>query len=326
MTKTGTWINTGGTGSDEYDSGTSDQRQSSSGDKRPKLDRIPTGGLENRPISVEVHVGQTESSGNQKTLRGQRPISVQNQSVDSARRTISVTETIEEQARTNFSRAKSTSDGANQGEIRYQGARDSGFQNIKNSGYQGSRENKHQTGRDSGYPSDRETGYQGVYGYQYNQTELYESSQDNRTPHGQEMRRDRTYASSWGGGSLPGSSGYSPTFAEGSSPLEGGSSPGLMSQDGCSSQMGQTNLSICSDPVIRNDSLSSDQSENVRPPAPRPHKARGGRRTRQNSMSSSDDDMHSTPDCTSCEDEVCSDRGKLNTLIFCSLVNTFKFN
>ena len=48
---------------------------------------------------------------------------------------------------------------------------------------------------------------------------------------------------------------------------------------------------------VRTDSLSSDQSESVRPPPPKPHKHR--RRTRQHSVSSSDDEIRSTPECTS---------------------------
>ncbi|CAG0894275.1 unnamed protein product [Darwinula stevensoni] len=56
-------------------------------------------------------------------------------------------------------------------------------------------------------------------------------------------------------------------------------------------------------PVIRNDSLSSDQSENVRPPPPKPHKNRREKRLPQRSFSSSDEEVRSTPECTSCDDQ-----------------------
>ncbi|GIY20507.1 hypothetical protein CEXT_200051 [Caerostris extrusa] len=47
--------------------------------------------------------------------------------------------------------------------------------------------------------------------------------------------------------------------------------------------------------VVRNDSLSSDQSESVRPPPPKPHKNKRGKKLRQRSVSSSEDDLQSTP-------------------------------
>lgn len=54
--------------------------------------------------------------------------------------------------------------------------------------------------------------------------------------------------------------------------------------------------------VVRNDSLSSDQSECVRPPPPKPHKNKRGKKLRQRSLSSSDDEIRSTPECSSCEE------------------------
>lgn len=54
--------------------------------------------------------------------------------------------------------------------------------------------------------------------------------------------------------------------------------------------------------VVRNDSLSSDQSESMRPPPPKPHKNKRGRKLRQRSLSSSDDEIRSTPECSSCEE------------------------
>ncbi|CAL1578535.1 unnamed protein product [Knipowitschia caucasica] len=61
--------------------------------------------------------------------------------------------------------------------------------------------------------------------------------------------------------------------------------------------------------MLRNDSLSSDQSESLRPPPPRPYKAkRGGKR--QTSMSSSEDEGGSTPEYSSCEEiDSVSERG-----------------
>ncbi|XP_038665966.1 regulating synaptic membrane exocytosis protein 2 isoform X47 [Scyliorhinus canicula] len=54
--------------------------------------------------------------------------------------------------------------------------------------------------------------------------------------------------------------------------------------------------------MLRNDSLSSDQSESVRPPPPKPHKTKKGGKTRQVSLSSSEEELASTPEYTSCDD------------------------
>ncbi|XP_004850310.1 regulating synaptic membrane exocytosis protein 2 isoform X25 [Heterocephalus glaber] len=54
--------------------------------------------------------------------------------------------------------------------------------------------------------------------------------------------------------------------------------------------------------MLRNDSLSSDQSESVRPPPPKPHKSKKGGKMRQVSLSSSEEEMASTPEYTSCDD------------------------
>ncbi|XP_069813352.1 regulating synaptic membrane exocytosis protein 2 isoform X33 [Dendropsophus ebraccatus] len=54
--------------------------------------------------------------------------------------------------------------------------------------------------------------------------------------------------------------------------------------------------------MLRNDSLSSDQSESVRPPPPKPHKTKKGGKTRQISLSSSEEELASTPEYTSCDD------------------------
>ncbi|XP_078665484.1 regulating synaptic membrane exocytosis protein 2-like isoform X11 [Branchiostoma floridae x Branchiostoma belcheri] len=71
--------------------------------------------------------------------------------------------------------------------------------------------------------------------------------------------------------------------------------------------------------MLRNDSLSSDQSEHVsRPPPPKPHKHRKNKRdrARQQSLSSSEEEIRSTPECTSCDDvelesESVSEKGDL---------------
>uniref|UniRef100_A0A8C1K112 Regulating synaptic membrane exocytosis 1a n=1 Tax=Cyprinus carpio TaxID=7962 RepID=A0A8C1K112_CYPCA len=64
--------------------------------------------------------------------------------------------------------------------------------------------------------------------------------------------------------------------------------------------------------MLRNDSLSSDQSESLRPPPPRPYKGKRGGNKRQMSVSSSEEEGGSTPEYTSCEDvdiESVSERG-----------------
>ncbi|KAM9805636.1 regulating synaptic membrane exocytosis protein 2 isoform 18-T20 [Syngnathus typhle] len=54
--------------------------------------------------------------------------------------------------------------------------------------------------------------------------------------------------------------------------------------------------------MLRNDSLSSDQSESVRPPPPKPHKTKKGGKMRQVSLSSSEEELATTPEYTSCDD------------------------
>ncbi|XP_008288779.1 regulating synaptic membrane exocytosis protein 1 isoform X2 [Stegastes partitus] len=67
--------------------------------------------------------------------------------------------------------------------------------------------------------------------------------------------------------------------------------------------------------MLRNDSLSSDQSESLRPPPPRPHKSKralGAGGKRQTSVSSSEEEGGTTPEYSSCEDaeiESVSERG-----------------
>lgn len=69
--------------------------------------------------------------------------------------------------------------------------------------------------------------------------------------------------------------------------------------------------------MLRNDSLSSDQSESLRPPPPRPYKGKRGGNKRQMSVSSSEEEGGSTPEYTSCEDvdiESVSERGEKKRL------------
>uniref|UniRef100_A0A669CLW8 Regulating synaptic membrane exocytosis 1 n=1 Tax=Oreochromis niloticus TaxID=8128 RepID=A0A669CLW8_ORENI len=57
--------------------------------------------------------------------------------------------------------------------------------------------------------------------------------------------------------------------------------------------------------MLRNDSLSSDQSESLRPPPPRPYKSKRGQGAggkRQTSISSSEEEGGTTPEYSSCED------------------------
>ncbi|XP_069050984.1 regulating synaptic membrane exocytosis protein 2 isoform X40 [Lepisosteus oculatus] len=54
--------------------------------------------------------------------------------------------------------------------------------------------------------------------------------------------------------------------------------------------------------MLRNDSLSSDQSESIRPPPPKPHKTKKGGKMRQVSLSSSEEELATTPEYTSCDD------------------------
>lgn len=75
--------------------------------------------------------------------------------------------------------------------------------------------------------------------------------------------------------------------------------------------------------MLRNDSLSSDQSESLRPPPPRPYKSKRGGNKRQMSVSSSEEEAGSTPEYTSCEDveiESVSERGGSDGyLLLCNL-------
>ncbi|XP_034144886.1 regulating synaptic membrane exocytosis protein 2 isoform X4 [Esox lucius] len=71
------------------------------------------------------------------------------------------------------------------------------------------------------------------------------------------------------------------------------------------------------DTMLRNDSLSSDQSESIRPPPPKPHKTKKGGKMRQISLSSSEEELATTPEYTSCDDveiesESVSEKGDLD--------------
>lgn len=55
--------------------------------------------------------------------------------------------------------------------------------------------------------------------------------------------------------------------------------------------------------MMRTDSLSSDPSDCVRPPPPKPHKHRRNKTRRQNSLSSSEEEIQTTPECTSGDEQ-----------------------
>ena len=89
------------------------------------------------------------------------------------------------------------------------------------------------------------------------------------------------------------------------------------------------------DNTFRTDSLSSDQSECLsRPPPPKPHKVKKhGHAPHRGSgrpfgVSSSDEEIRSTPECTSCgeeemESESVSEKGKPKPLCFFSLTSSY---
>uniref|UniRef100_A0A674EVC7 Regulating synaptic membrane exocytosis 1 n=1 Tax=Salmo trutta TaxID=8032 RepID=A0A674EVC7_SALTR len=71
------------------------------------------------------------------------------------------------------------------------------------------------------------------------------------------------------------------------------------------------------DSLLRKNSQSSDQSESLRPPPPRPYKSKRGVNKRQMSISSSEEEGASTPEYTSCEDvdmESVSEKGQITAL------------
>ncbi|XP_050718371.1 uncharacterized protein LOC126999677 isoform X3 [Eriocheir sinensis] len=150
---------------------------------------------------------------------------------------------------------------------------------------------------------------------------------EQQRPPGPDIRVERGYGGGGGyGGPGYGPNRYSPNLggAGGSSPMEG-SSPGPASLEGSSPHPEDTRRSHLdpsagalgrphgrrrTDPVMRNDSVSSDQSECVRPPPPKPHKSRSrGRKPRQRSLSSSDEEVRSTPEYTSCEEPEAESEG-----------------
>lgn len=65
--------------------------------------------------------------------------------------------------------------------------------------------------------------------------------------------------------------------------------------------------------MLRNDSLSSDPSDCVRPPPPKPHKHRRGHQKPAQSLSSSEEEYQSSSACSSCdelESESISEKGR----------------
>ncbi|KAF1376110.1 hypothetical protein PFLUV_G00227270 [Perca fluviatilis] len=92
----------------------------------------------------------------------------------------------------------------------------------------------------------------------------------------------------------------------------GGSGPGLNPGQG---PVARRTKREKAESMLRNDSLSSDQSESLRPPPPRPYKLKRGLGAgvkRQTSVSSSEEEGGTTPEYSSCEDaeiESVSERG-----------------
>ncbi|GLD62676.1 regulating synaptic membrane exocytosis protein 1-like protein, partial [Lates japonicus] len=91
-----------------------------------------------------------------------------------------------------------------------------------------------------------------------------------------------------------------------------GSGPGSAPSQG---PVGRRTKREKAESMLRNDSLSSDQSESLRPPPPRPYKSKrglGAGGKRQTSVSSSEEEGGTTPEYSSCEDaeiESVSERG-----------------
>lgn len=101
------------------------------------------------------------------------------------------------------------------------------------------------------------------------------------------------------------------TFAQQAPPPELREPPGSAPAQG---PAGRRTKREKAESMLRNDSLSSDQSESLRPPPPRPYKSkRGPGGKRQTSVSSSEEEGGTTPEYSSGEDaeiESVSERGE----------------
>uniref|UniRef100_A0A8C8JZ32 Regulating synaptic membrane exocytosis 1 n=1 Tax=Oncorhynchus tshawytscha TaxID=74940 RepID=A0A8C8JZ32_ONCTS len=111
---------------------------------------------------------------------------------------------------------------------------------------------------------------------------------------------DRTVGGGGGGGIGQGPQGGPPPPAGWDPPK--GPHPSQLDPNSQAAMMHKARREKSGDSLLRKDSQSSDQSESLRPPPPRPYKSKRGVNKRQMSISSSEEEGASTPEYTSCED------------------------
>lgn len=140
---------------------------------------------------------------------------------------------------------------------------------------------------------------------------------------------DRTVGGSTGGGPVPlqkqGQVG-SHMSPGGSQDLRDGQDWGLKGflETGSAALLQKTKREKAAESFRKDSSLSSDQSECLRPPPPRGYRPKRGLNKRQMSISSSEEEGGSTPEYTSCEDveiESISEKGRE---VFCLGLSNFK--
>nr|XP_029480396.1 regulating synaptic membrane exocytosis protein 1-like isoform X5 [Oncorhynchus nerka] len=120
-----------------------------------------------------------------------------------------------------------------------------------------------------------------------------------------------------GGGSRTGPNPGAPNPHQGPPPPAGwdppkGPHPSQLDPNSQAAMMHKARREKPGDSLLRKDSQSSDQSESLRPPPPRPYKSKRSVNKRQMSISSSEEEGASTPEYTSCEDvdmESVSEKG-----------------
>uniref|UniRef100_A0A4W5L1E3 Regulating synaptic membrane exocytosis 1 n=1 Tax=Hucho hucho TaxID=62062 RepID=A0A4W5L1E3_9TELE len=123
-----------------------------------------------------------------------------------------------------------------------------------------------------------------------------------------------------GGGPRPGPHPGAPHPHQGPPPPAGwdppmGPHPSQLDPNSQAAMMHKARREKSGDSLLRKDSQSSDQSESLRPPPPRPYKSKRGVNKRQMSISSSEEEGASTPEYTSCEDvdmESVSEKGQIS--------------
>uniref|UniRef100_A0A8C7T1Y5 Regulating synaptic membrane exocytosis 1 n=1 Tax=Oncorhynchus mykiss TaxID=8022 RepID=A0A8C7T1Y5_ONCMY len=121
---------------------------------------------------------------------------------------------------------------------------------------------------------------------------------------------DRTVGGGGGGGMGQGPQGGPPPPLGWDPPK--GPHPSQLDPNSQAAMMHKARREKPGDSLLRKDSQSSDQSESLRPPPPRPYKSKRGVNKRQMSISSSEEEGASTPEYTSCEDvdmESVSEKG-----------------